>query len=78
MPESRKLLRPRSALRDRVFSSHDVSERLKGKIYSGGVLAVLPHSRFRVTRAGDFALSPRSLIANFLSPFPGGGTGFSN
>jgi hypothetical protein len=29
------------ALRDRVFSTRDVSERLKGKIYSGGVLAVL-------------------------------------
>ena len=26
------------ALRDRVFSTRDVSERLKGKIYSGGVL----------------------------------------
>ena len=29
------------ALRDRVFSTRDVSERLIGKIYSGGVLAVL-------------------------------------
>jgi hypothetical protein len=29
------------ALRDRVFSSRDVPERLKGKVYAGGVLAVL-------------------------------------
>jgi hypothetical protein len=29
------------ALRDRVFSSKDVPERLKGKVYSGGVLSVL-------------------------------------
>ena len=29
------------APRDRVFSTSDVPERLKGKIYSGGVLAVL-------------------------------------
>ena len=29
------------ALRDRIFSTRDVSERLKGKIYTGGVLAVL-------------------------------------
>ena len=29
------------ALRDRVFSSRDVPERLKGRLYQGGVLAVL-------------------------------------
>ena len=29
------------ALRDHFFSTRDVSERLKGKIYTGGVLAVL-------------------------------------
>jgi hypothetical protein len=29
------------ALRDRIFSSQDVPERLKGKVYKGGVLAVL-------------------------------------
>ena len=29
------------ALRDRIFSTRDVSERLIGKIYTGGVLAVL-------------------------------------
>ena len=29
------------ALRDRLFSSADVPERLKGKVYAGGVLAVL-------------------------------------
>lgn len=29
------------ALRDRVFSSKDIPERLKGKLYAGGVLAVL-------------------------------------
>ena len=29
------------ALRDRVFSSRDVSGRLKGRLYQGGVLAVL-------------------------------------
>ena len=29
------------ALRDRVFSSRDVPERLKGRVYAGGVLAVL-------------------------------------
>ena len=31
----------RTALRDHFFNTRDVSERLKGKIYSGGVLAVL-------------------------------------
>jgi len=29
------------ALRNRIFGTRDVSERLKGKIYTGGVLAVL-------------------------------------
>ena len=29
------------ALRDRFFGSRDVPERLKGKVYAGGVLAVL-------------------------------------
>ena len=29
------------ALRDRLFGSKDVPERLKGKVYAGGVLAVL-------------------------------------
>jgi hypothetical protein len=29
------------ALRNRVFSSRDVPERLKGKVYAGGVFAVL-------------------------------------
>jgi hypothetical protein len=29
------------ALRDHFFSTREVSERLKGKIYSGGILAVL-------------------------------------
>ena len=30
-------------LRDRIFSTRDVSERLTGKIYTGGVLAGLLH-----------------------------------
>ena len=29
------------ALRSKIFSSRDISERLKGKVYAGGVLAVL-------------------------------------
>jgi hypothetical protein len=29
------------ALRDRVFSSREVPERLKGEVYAGGVIAVL-------------------------------------
>ena len=29
------------ALRDKIFSSASVSERLKGKLYAGGVLSVL-------------------------------------
>jgi hypothetical protein len=36
----KKAARASGALRDRVFSSH-VPERLKGKVYAGGVLAVL-------------------------------------
>ena len=29
------------ALRSKIFSSRDIPERLKGKVYAGGVLAVL-------------------------------------
>ena len=37
----KKAFKAFGALRDHLFSTHDVFERLKGKIYSGGVLAVL-------------------------------------
>jgi hypothetical protein len=40
----KKAFKPFGALRDRVFSSRDVPERLKGKVYAGGVLAVLLYS----------------------------------
>ena len=37
----KKVSKAFGALRDHYFSTRNVSERLKGKIYSGGVLAVL-------------------------------------
>jgi hypothetical protein len=37
----KKTAQASGALRDRVFSSGGVPERLKGKAYAGGILAVL-------------------------------------
>ena len=37
----KKVSKAFGALRDHFFSTRNVSERLKGKIYTGGVLAVL-------------------------------------
>ena len=33
------------ALRSKIFSSRNIPERLKGKVYAGGVLAVLLYGR---------------------------------
>ena len=40
--EARLKKAPRAfgALRSKIFSSRDILERLKGKVYAGGVLAV--------------------------------------
>jgi len=39
----KKAFKAFGAPRDHFFSTREVSERLKGKIYSGGILAVLPY-----------------------------------
>jgi hypothetical protein len=39
----KKAAQASGALRDRVFSSRDIPDLLKGKVYAGGVLAVLPY-----------------------------------
>ena len=41
MPASLKASQAFGALRTKIFGSADVPERLKGKLYAGGVLAVL-------------------------------------
>ncbi len=40
-PRLKKAPQAFGALRSKIFSSRDIPERLKGKVYAGGVLAVL-------------------------------------